>query len=322
MEKLIEALEKEIAPFPLKDLQRGFSTLMERYREEKQREAILGKEHAFILNPAQRAAYLAYRLPATLAVAGEVLERIEHLFHPTSFVDLGAGPGTLSLAAALRCPELKQVTWIEKDKEWIPIAKNLQSAVGGCWDYCLEDFTLGNFPSADWVGSSYALSELPLEKQRLVVEAAWESATQGVVFIEPGTRYGFNAILNARKQLIDRDAPIAAPCPHQAPCPLAELGDWCHFAKRVERSKIHKLVKGGELGFEDEKYSYLVAAKVPFLPYVARLVHPTEKHGGHIRLSLCTAQGLIRPTYSKKDGDLYKHLRKLEWGDCINRLDM
>lgn len=317
-----EAIEKDIAPFAIKKLQNAFLELAERYRDKDHRKKILADQDFFIANPIQRAAYLAYRFPATFAVALRVLDEVTPILNPVSLLDLGAGPGTLTLAALSIFPTLKEVCLMEQDLGWRESAKHLHGLSPTPLAYQQRDFTVEQFSAYDVIGSSYALSELPVAKQKEVVERAWKSAEKAVILIEPGTPYGFAAILEARTLLLKLGASIAAPCPHPLECPLAALGDWCHFSQRLERSKIHKLVKEGELGYEDEKFSYLIAVKVPFTPYKARLVHPTEKHGGHIRLSLCTSQGLLRPTFSKKDGELYKTLRKLEWGDCIKDLNV
>lgn len=316
------AIEKDIDSIPLKELQNAFHSLADRYREIGQRKNILAKGGAFILNRAERSAYLGYRLPATFAVCVQVLKQLTSIFEPISLVDLGAGPGTLSLAALSVFPTLQKVTLLEQDREWGIAARHLHGVPAVPLNYLYADFTKETCPAADLIASSYALSELPSPLQSDVVKEAWNKAEKGVVFIEPGTPYGFAAILNARSTLIALGAQIAAPCPHIAACPLAAKGEWCHFSERLERSKMHRLLKGGELGYEDEKYSYLIAAKVPFPRYEARLVHSPEKHGGHIRLALCTEQGLLCPTYSKKEGEIYKRYRKLEWGDCIKELNM
>ncbi len=95
-------------------------------------------------------------------------------------------------------------------------------------------------------------------------------------------------------------------------------GDWCHFAARVERSSLHRRLKGGSLGYEDEKFSYVAATKEPFsLPDSRILTHP-ERHSGHIILKLCTSEGVQHPTISKKMGPLYKQARKAEWGDAFS----
>ncbi len=55
-----------------------------------------------------------------------------------------------------------------------------------------------------------------------------------------------------------------APCPYDAPCPLAhafkEGKDWCHFSVRIPRGKYHRRAKDGTLPYEDEKSSYLVVS--------------------------------------------------------------
>ena len=49
---------------------------------------------------------------------------------------------------------------------------------------------------------------------------------------------------------------IVAPCSHQGECKIEE-DDWCAFYTRVARSAIHRQAKKGELGYEDEKFSYM-----------------------------------------------------------------
>ena len=68
--------------------------------------------------------------------------------------------------------------------------------------------------------------------------------------------------LGMARGLAAAGAHVIAPCPHAADCPLA-AADWCHFAQRIERTKIHRSVKGAELGYEDEKFSYIAVARHP-----------------------------------------------------------
>jgi hypothetical protein len=46
----------------------------------------------------------------------------------------------------------------------------------------------------------------------------------------------------------------------------AARGDWCHFATRLARSRTHRLAKGAERGFEDEKFAYAVLTRSPHRP--------------------------------------------------------
>jgi ribosomal protein RSM22 (predicted rRNA methylase) len=112
---------------------------------------------------------------------------------------------------------------------------------------------------------------------------------------------------------------------------MALAGDWCHFSQRLERSSQHRQLKGGELGYEDEKFSYLIAARSETLASdaspgatshgvtsqkQARIVRHPGKHSGHIQLSLCTTQGKIENrTVTRSSKSAYKLARKAEWGD-------
>ena len=111
---------------------------------------------------------------------------------------------------------------------------------------------------------------------------------------------------------------IAAPCPADAECPMKNRsGDWCHFAARVERTSLHRRLKSGELGYEDEKFSYLVFARDPAAPQApARILrHPV--HGkGHIKLTLCEAPTVREVTIGKSDKESFREARRAKWGDA------
>jgi ribosomal protein RSM22 (predicted rRNA methylase) len=90
----------------------------------------------------------------------------------------------------------------------------------------------------------------------------------------------------------------------------------------VERTSLHRQLKGGTLGYEDEKFSYLVAARPEVIadkdsPAYSRLVRHPGKHSGHVQLTLCTPQGLIENrTVARSSKIAYKAARKAEWGDA------
>jgi ribosomal protein RSM22 (predicted rRNA methylase) len=170
------------------------------------------------------------------------------------------------------------------------------------------------FPSHDCVILSYSIGEL--KSPISLLEKAWQATKKLLLIVEPGTPVGFDRIRNKCKQLIDWGAHLVAPCPHQAACPM-QGGDWCHFAARVERTSLHRKLKSGTLGYEDEKFSYIAAAKNPVVLPPSRILSPPDKHSGHILLKLCTAEGVKTPTLSKKMGDPYKKARKADWGDAI-----
>lgn len=108
---------------------------------------------------------------------------------------------------------------------------------------------------------------------------------------------------------------IIAPCPHLSECPAFKNQDWCHFSVRVQRTSLHRMLKDGEKGHEDEKYSYLIVAKNSPQTYNARIVRHPEIHSGHLKLTLCTKNGFEGKIYSKKDKEKYKKAKKAAWGD-------
>jgi ribosomal protein RSM22 (predicted rRNA methylase) len=92
--------------------------------------------------------------------------------------------------------------------------------------------------------------------------------------------------------------------------------DWCHFAARVERSSLHRRMKSGELGWEDEKFAYVIFAKDLEMAWAkARIVRHPQIGKGHIKLELCAQAGLELVTISKKQGEVYRRARRARWGD-------
>jgi ribosomal protein RSM22 (predicted rRNA methylase) len=171
----------------------------------------------------------------------------------------------------------------------------------------------------DLVIASYALGEISSAERRSLVSSAWESTSAAFVIIEPGTRRGFSVVAEIRDQLIASGAAIAAPCPHALPCPMRSQGDWCHFSVRVERSAQHRQLKQAELGFEDEKFSYVVATRMPAKPAVARIVRHPLRLTGHVKLQLCTSTGLSQQTVTRSQKESYRAVKKADWGSSWNR---
>ena len=98
--------------------------------------------------------------------------------------------------------------------------------------------------------------------------------------VERGTPAGFRGLLRARDTLVGAGFRVVAPCPHDQACPWADGRDWCHFAARVPRSARHRQVKGARLGWEDEKFSYLVAVRDGAGRPHGRIVrHPYQRKG-------------------------------------------
>lgn len=310
------AIENITESLGLHQLIEALEELTKRYRQP-----VPGSQ--FMTTDAQRQSYVVSRMPATYAALQSALQAIrERADLPIkSLLDLGAGPGTGMWAACDNFPDIEAITLIEKDKALLTLGKQLaqfseyHAMRTASWrEGDLEK--LNDLPPHDLVILSYSIGELNPQRIELLLNMCWNAAKQLILIVEPGTPVGFERIRLIRRQLIDQGAHLIAPCPHHLACPM-EGGDWCHFAARVERTSLHRRLKGGNLGYEDEKFSYVAATKAPFPMPASRILSQPDRHSGHIILKLCTPSGVQHPTISKKMGNLYKQARKAEWGDAF-----
>jgi ribosomal protein RSM22 (predicted rRNA methylase) len=290
-------------------LRKARETLSSTYREKL-------SSHSIFSDPAQRLSYLATRLPATYAAVSAVLEELlqrQKPFQCKSLLDLGAGPGTASLAAFSFFPDLEEVVLIEKSLDAIHLGKELIS--NHQW-ICKDLTDMEKFPKADLAILSYSLGEIKAKTH--VLERLWNSDIDTIAIIEPGTPFGYETILEARNLFLRLNGNIIAPCPHSQTCPLTK-GDWCHFSVRLERTKLHRLLKEGSLGYEDEKFSYLIISKNHRItPDYARVLRHPFKGSGFTKLFVCTNHGSFEErTISRKDKELYRASKDIDWGDVL-----
>ncbi len=175
-----------------------------------------------------------------------------------------------------------------------------------------------DFAPHDLVVISYVLGEVPGPALESLLRSAWRSTRKLMVIVEPGTVRGFNKVNAARSCLLAEGGRLIAPCPHHSVCPMVAADDWCHFAQRVERTSLHRALKGGALGHEDEKFSYVAIARDAIELPMARIIRHPQKHSGHVQLTLCTPEGLMTRTVTKSQKQAYKEARKADWGDVWN----
>lgn len=293
------------------DLRREYNQLRDRYDA--------GRRTPRNVSKAAVAAYAVGRLPATMAVNGEALRQLASAiggWEPRSLLDLGSGLGSSTWAAVSRFPTLEHLSLVEEAPAMVAAGqaiaeKSNHSAVRDA-QWVIGDSTR-HLDRADLVVASYVLGEL--DQPENAVGEWWRDTMGALVIIEPGTPAGFERILLARAQLVAAGATVAAPCPHNAACPLTDPG-WCHFAARVTRSRLHREIKGGTLSTEDEKFSYVAATRFAMGARPPRIVREPARHGGHVRLELCADTGLYGETVSKRVPD-YPRIRKLRWGDVL-----
>ncbi len=197
-------------------------------------------------------AYLATRLPATYAAIRASLDALNEArpeFMPKTLIDIGAGPGTVLWATTDLWPDLEQAVLLEASAAVRKVGQTLTAdkiAAQVTWLAGDATIDLAELKPADLVTCAYVLDEIvPASLPKLVAQL-WQLTADTLLVVEPGTPAGWQRILAVRRQLIETGAHVLAPCPHQAPCPLAPP-DWCHFSRRVARSRLHRLAKDADV---------------------------------------------------------------------------
>jgi ribosomal protein RSM22 (predicted rRNA methylase) len=317
-EDLRAGLDDMLSSVRPKDVSSAREGLTRRYRDTGP------KEGSYVRSAGDVAAYAAARLPATYAAMRSALGQVRGVipaFQPQSLLDAGAGPGTVMWAAQDTWPDLVAVTLLERDPDMAAFGSSLAGYAaspalrGARWQ---QTDLARSFEAAasDLVTAAYVLGELPEAARDTLVQRLWEQ-TQGVlVLLEPGTPEGFARILRARTYLLSAGAHIAAPCPHSDVCPLGKE-DWCHFSQRLERSRLHRLAKSGELSYEDEKFSFIAATRLAPLPVAGRVIRHPQLRGGHIRLEVCSPRGIESTLVTRKEGEHFRRAKGLRWGSPL-----
>ncbi|PBC11406.1 small ribosomal subunit Rsm22 family protein [Mesorhizobium sp. WSM3859] len=314
---LRQGVDSLLEKVPLPALKQAARTLSERYRAELRDGRLhMGEDMAV-------KAYLATRLPATYAAVRASLNALADArpdFQPRTLLDIGAGPGTMLWATLDAWPELEQAVLVEASAAVRKVGQSLAAAtIGARTDWVAGDATidLDNLRPADLVSIAYVLDEVAPASLPKLVGRLWQLTADTLLIVEPGTPAGWQRMLAARRQLIEAGAHLLAPCPHAAPCPLAPP-DWCHFSRRVARSRLHRLVKEADVPWEDEKFIYLAASRQPAPARLPRVIAPAKGGSGKVVLKLCQPDGSAgERLFSKRDGETFKAARRADWGDTL-----
>lgn len=291
--KLEQRITSLCASYKKKELLRAAADLSSRYNSNK------GHKTDF-----HRVVYLATRMPATCAVLKKVFSEVSV---PKTILDCGAGPGT-SIWAFWDFP-ITSLTLLEKDLEFVKLGKKILESPPFEVTWKTESF-LTFKEKAELILFSYSLNEIDQEKLPEVIQNAYAQTENFIVIVEPGTPDGFDRIKRIRTQLLSLGMSLHAPCPHHNTCPM-KSPDWCHFSTRLPRTSLHRTLKKGTLGHEDEKYSYLIASKSSHNPHGSRVLRHPAVRKGHSIVGLCTPLGLEQRILTGKER------KKLSWGSLL-----
>lgn len=214
------------------------------------------RARAYWEQPRFLAAYLRYFLPWNLLRLAWLLPGLAlPLSGEARILDLGSGPLTLPIALWLAKPELRRVglRLICADTAPRPleagarILQALQAAApsgGKPWETrplrSGWQAALSRHGPFQLILAGNLLNELPPRCLPEFFQAIDRALLPGgrVFILEPGARLGGRLIAGLRREALGYGWEAAAPCPHQAPCPLlpsmerqaARSVGWCHFS--------------------------------------------------------------------------------------------
>ena len=310
------ALDAVLDGLPAEPLRRATASLIEAYRSGAPPTAQV------LHDPTTAAAYAAYRMPATHAAVARALRHATDLapsLDVRHLVDVGGGTGAATWAVAEAFPALERATVLDGSADALALGARIgrhgpPAVAATTWTRTLLGATAA-LPPADLAVVSYLLGELPEVQHAPVVDAA-VAAARLVLVIEPGTPRGYATVLAARSRLTGAGWQVLAPCPQDGPCPVAaRAGDWCHFSVRLDRTALHRRLKGGRLGHEDEKFSYVLASRDPVTPAQGRVLRHPVTRKGLVQLEVCRSDASSgRVVVTRRDPIAYRAARDASWG--------
>lgn len=312
-EELKDSINRLLSENKFSNIIENAQTISNRYRKND------GKGKRLLTNESEAVSYAISRMPATYVAVCSAFKQILANYNEkmTSLLDVGAGTGAGTWAVN-EIENIGQITCLEREKSMSNIGKKLMKNTAldnvqwKSYDILQDEIV----EKADIVLTSYMINELPEQEREKAVLKLWQATDKLMVVIEPGTPEGFKNILNIRKLIKEQGGYIVAPCCCNGECPIKE-NDWCAFYARVARSSIHRQAKGGNLGYEDEKFSYIAFSKTLVEITGRRILRHPQINSGFVKVKLCTADGIQEKTYSKKDGEIYKKIKKLDAGEKI-----
>jgi ribosomal protein RSM22 (predicted rRNA methylase) len=313
--ELKAALDTKLHGLSRNDAAERSARISETYRD--------GGNSLAIRTEADALAYALARMPATYAAVAASLNALCEVrpdFAPESLLDVGAGPGTATWAAAQAFLSLAGFTLIDANIALRTLALDLfdRSSRLSNIRYCHGDarVALTNAEAADLVIASYLIGEVGEPECAALAGLMWAKTRDTLLIIEPGTPAGYARIIALRAQLIALGAHVAAPCPHDGECPLA-APDWCHFTQRLPRSQAHRQLKAAELPFEDEKFAYVALSRMPVPRRPSRVLAQPEISKVEVTAKLCTPDGLVVAKVPRRAKADYARARRWRWGDGV-----
>jgi len=218
---------------------------------------------------AYTAFYLTTNYPKFEAVLPWLSDDFKEAIKNSTLIDLGAGPGTFSLAFA----EWAQNSTSELYQ--VETSKLMREQGKKLWDAFFQTKKLVQLDQVREIPNSFVLfghsaNEMKAKK---VLDYLQKINPDHILFIEPGTKDFFQEMLIIREELLKKNFHQLYPCPHDQECPLKNhLNDWCHQYIHVQHSP------------DVERLTQLVRKDRRVLPLTVAAFSKTIKNKSQIRV--------------------------------------
>jgi hypothetical protein len=206
---------------------------------------------------AYTAFYLATNIPKLAGIMKWMSDEWKESVKGRPLIDLGAGPGTFSLAwrELFGSGEFLQIEHSEAMKKQ---ARKL-------WD--------GNFPSQEMKHTGTVANGILLfghsaneMDSETAIHYVGKFSPDDIIFIEPGTPEFFGKMLEIRTRLIQNGWHVLFPCPKESECPMRGTTDWCHQFIHVSHDP------------EVERLSQIMRLDRKLLPLTVQIFSRREYH--------------------------------------------
>lgn len=310
----VNRLYADIKNEKLKDIQQNL-TFKYKNRTGESKSLIGGKNDSIL--------YAISRMPATFSVIYTLLTDLKNegkIQEVNSVFDIGSGTGAGYFAVREIFGDL-DIELFERDENMIDTFSKLsdENVNINKIDLIKQNIESKNLKTADFVFSSYVLSEMTESDRNKVFKKILDASNKYVLIIDTGTPKTFQEMMKLKSIAKQNGYNVVAPCNVDV-CPLQ--GDYCQFFARVERSSLLRQAKNGNLSYEDEKYFYLLFEKnigkdFEFNSNSERVIRRPKIRTNEIEIKVCSRNGVVTKIVTKKDKEFFKKCKKIKINQSI-----
>lgn len=287
----------------------------------------------YFKDPKLRSGYLLYFFPINFAKVSFVLRKMasKHLGQVRSVLDIGSGPGSAALSAALHCDQVSEFELIDQSAAALKDATQLLKA----WKpelqvktICCDLMQYRSHKKFDLILLSHVLNEISSDAKKIkfILNLVKNSLNPNgkICIIEPALQESGSALMRLRDGLLEQGIGIDSPCTHFASCPMLKTGrkDWCHFyVEWKEPSFLKQVDKILQNENTHLKCSYLILSQKQShaAKYKARVVSNHMKTKGKAEVLACHRFGLARLIrLNKNQSEANSDFSRLKRGDLLD----